>query len=1072
MPYSPRHSIFQILARLFLCLIFITNFANAEKLPTRIYTIADGLSRDAINCIKQDSRGFMWFGTPEGLSRFDGYEFKNYQQEHGLPHRVIMEFLETRGGKIWIGTEKGLVLFNPNGSLPENIAKAAMPETVETGSRQEPMFTVYKLPGNDEQPPIYELFEDSSGTVWIGSLGLFRLDEENGETKIRAVDVSEGPNPKAPHIYSFAEDADGSLWIGTNNFLFKQKSDGTLEKYGKESGFPEGSINDIETQYPFTALLRDGENRIWVGTGFGLARLVKNPQPNQKIVERIFTEKDGLSGISMAKLFLSRDNKIWAMGGPGIEEYLPASDSFRKYTKENGLTEVGGASSMTEDKEGNLWVGQAGGAVKIARSGFTSFNASDGINYLTLASVFENKTGEIYLLADHLGEGKEPVYRFGDNKFTSVRVKAFSSLKNSGWGTSQVAFQDREGEWWFPTGEGLYRFPKVARIEDLADLKPKHIYTKRDGLPDNEIFRLFEDSRGDVWITTLYNSPSLSRWSRATDKIEIIPIEREKEFGGPSAFAEDSDGNIWMGSYQSRLIRFTNGKLKIFTTENGLPEGHLRGLHFDQKGRLWGATMQGGAFRVDDVLSDNPKISAITILDGLASNVVTTLTEDLQGRIYFATGRGVDRYEPETGRIKHYTTADGLASNHFTGALRDGNGNLWFATSNGVSRLIPEPERQFAPPPIFINGLRIADRNYPISELGETNLQDIELSPDRNQLEASFVSPNFSASGNLRYQYKLEGSDTDWREAADRRTVTFASLSAGNYRFLVRAVNSGGTVSENSAVISFKVLPPVWQRWWFLLLAAFAISGIVYLIYRYRLKQLLELEKVRTRIATDLHDDIGASLSKIAILSEVVHQRVAPVAPDDAEINEPLEEIAGTSRELVDSMSDIVWAINPERDHLSDLIQRMRNLAGEMTELADIGLRVHLSGIETDADLPLGADLRREIYLIFKETINNLVKHSACEMAEISFAIENDALIISVKDDGKGFSVPANGNGTSAAGTTRGGNGLPNIKRRAANLGGSYEISSEIGKGTTAVLRVPLQTGLRGFSLKSLYWKK
>ena len=180
--------------------------------------------------------------------------------------------------------------------------------------------------------------------------------------------------------------------------------------------------------------------------------------------------------------------------------------------------------------------------------------------------------------------------------------------------------------------------------------------------------------------------------------------------------------------------------------------------------------------------------------------------------------------------------------------------------------------------------------------------------------------------------------------------------------------------------------------------------------------------------------------------------------------------IAETSRELVDSMSDIVWAINPERDHLSDLIQRMRSLAGELTEFADIGLRVHLSGIEEDARLPLGADLRREIYLIFKETVNNLVKHSAGEMAEISFAVEADKLVITVKDDGKGFE-PSTGGANGANG--RGGNGLPNMKRRAANLGASYEITSETGKGTTVVLRVPLQTGFgRGFSLRNFVRKK
>jgi signal transduction histidine kinase len=230
-------------------------------------------------------------------------------------------------------------------------------------------------------------------------------------------------------------------------------------------------------------------------------------------------------------------------------------------------------------------------------------------------------------------------------------------------------------------------------------------------------------------------------------------------------------------------------------------------------------------------------------------------------------------------------------------------------------------------------------------------------------------------------------------------------------------------------------------------------------LYRYRVAQIIQLERVRTRIATDLHDDIGASLSKIAILSEVVHQRVAPLAAADNQINEPLDVIAGTSREMVDSMSDIVWAINPTKDHLSDLIGRMRNLAGEMTELCDIGLRVHLSGIE-NKDLHLGTDLRREVYLIFKETINNLVKHAGCERVEVEFRLESDWLIIKVKDDGCGFDLKAisnsNGNGSSN-GATRGGNGLINMRRRAASLGGSYEIESSVGQGTTTTLRVPLK---------------
>jgi signal transduction histidine kinase/ligand-binding sensor domain-containing protein len=1033
----------KILVWLICCALIL----RAEKLPTRIYTIADGLSRDMVNCIEQDSRGFIWFCTAEGLSRFDGYEFKNYPKEYGLPNRYIYDFLETRRGKIWIGTEDGLVFFNPKGQ------PAGSPN-----AENAPMFTTYRLPVEEKGAQVIsEIYEDRDGIVWLGSnFGLFRLTEENGETRIDYIDLGESPYAKLHYVSSLNQGTDGDLWICTNNFVFRRKPDGTLERYGKENGFPPGEVNDPSTKYPFTSLLIDNEERYWAATAFGLAKFVKNPQPGQNIVERVYTQKDGLISNNILGLFLSKDKKIWVLTPLGISEYLPESDSFRSYTKDHGLAENGGVTSMLEDLEGNLWVGQNGGAIKIARSGFTSFRQADGVTHLP-ASIFENKAGEIYALSDHLGEGKEAIFRFDENKFTGVRIKALQNLKNWGWGVHKIAFQDSRGEWWFPTGVGLYRFPKVEKIEELANLPPKYVYTKKDGLGNDEIFRLFEDSRGDIWISTLYDAPILNRWVRATNQIESYSFENDKNYGTPMSYAEDKQGNIWMGAYVGRLSRYKDGKFSFFFKENGLPEGYLRALYVDQKGRLWGATTQGGVFRIDDTSAEQPMFVNLTAANGLSSNVVVAITEDLQGRMYFATGRGVDRYEPETGRIKHFTTNDGLASNHFTDAARDQNGNIWFATANGLSRLTPENETPVTPPPIFISKIRIADDNYPISELGETEISNLELSPDRNQLEASFVSPNFSGSENLRYQYKLEGSDTDWKEPTRQRTLSFASLSAGSYRFVVRAINSEGMASQQPAVISFRVLPPVWQRWWFLTILVMLAGLVIYIIYRYRLKRLLELERIRTRIATDLHDDIGSSLSQIAILSEVVRQKVG-----DNGANKPLNLIADTSRELVDSMSDIVWAINPNKDSLHDLAKRMRRFASDVLEAKDIAFRFEFP--EAAKDIALGADIRREVYLMFKECVNNLAKHAEATEAHLSISVVGKNLLMKIKDNGKGFHVPPFDVHVTHEGF--GGNGLLNLKRRAENLGGSFVIESEPNSGTTVILSIPVEK--RGFSFETI----
>jgi signal transduction histidine kinase len=300
----------------------------------------------------------------------------------------------------------------------------------------------------------------------------------------------------------------------------------------------------------------------------------------------------------------------------------------------------------------------------------------------------------------------------------------------------------------------------------------------------------------------------------------------------------------------------------------------------------------------------------------------------------------------------------------------------------------------------------------------------------------------------LRYQHKLEGVDQDWGAFTEQRAVHLANLAPGSYRFLVRAVNAAGVVSEIPATFSFTILSPVWQRWWFLALAATMVGLAGYVVYRYRVAQLLKLERMRTRIATDLHDDIGSSLSQIAILSEVSRQLLGK---EQNGVSESLAQIANTSRDLVDSMSDIVWAINPRRDRVSDLTQRMREFAGDLFTARDIefSFRVPAGGLEVRLD----SDMRRQLYLIFKEAVNNAARHSRCTRAEIEFEVAQDRLLLQVRDNGRGFDP------NDDAGTSRNGNGLASMRERARALGGEIEIISQANPGTAVKLNLPLSPG-------------
>jgi len=341
----------------------------------------------------------------------------------------------------------------------------------------------------------------------------------------------------------------------------------------------------------------------------------------------------------------------------------------------------------------------------------------------------------------------------------------------------------------------------------------------------------------------------------------------------------------------------------------------------------------------------------------------------------------------------------------------------------------------------MISGLGISGVAYTVSQLGETTIPEIDLGANQNQLNVDFVGLEFGAGEILRYQYRLEGADKDWSAPSDRRNVNYANLAPGHYRFLVRAVNAEGVTSVAPATFGFTIAPPVWRRWWFLTLAAIAIGLAIYTAHRQRVGRLVELERVRTRIATDLHDDIGANLSLIAMLSEVARGQLQR---DDSRLKEWLSTIATTSRDTVDSMSDIVWAVNPKRDQLGDLTRRMRRFADDILAARNIELQFRTPA--ASPDLKLGADLRREIFLIFKESINNMVRHSECAAASVDLHIEGGWLALTMTDDGRGIDEDQIAEGT----------GLGSMQQRAQRLGGAFEVSSNNGAGTTLILRVPL----------------
>jgi signal transduction histidine kinase len=349
--------------------------------------------------------------------------------------------------------------------------------------------------------------------------------------------------------------------------------------------------------------------------------------------------------------------------------------------------------------------------------------------------------------------------------------------------------------------------------------------------------------------------------------------------------------------------------------------------------------------------------------------------------------------------------------------------------------------------------VRIDGVPEPISALGEQDVSLADFAPDKNQVQIDFVGLGFGSGDVLRYQYRLQGADADWSAPSEQRSVTYASLAPGRYTFVVQAVSTDGIVRAQSAAMTFAILRPVWQRAWFLGIAALMLCGMVYSLYRYRVARLLEMANMRTRIATDLHDDIGANLTRIALLSQVATRTSIAVrllsgssqgVLDIAAEGGPLASIARIARESVSSMSDIVWAINPARETLLDLTRRMRQHADEIFTLRNIELR--FDAPEARPDLRLGVDVRRDVLLIFKESVNNAARHAGCTRVEIDFRVERSRLLLRVADNGAGFDTSLESEGQ----------GLMSMKRRARRLKGTLDLRSANGLGTTVTLTIPL----------------
>jgi len=706
------------------------------------------------------------------------------------------------------------------------------------------------------------------------------------------------------------------------------------------------------------------------------------------------------------------------------------------YRTEHGLTE-NWITRVAPDPDGNLWLGTGqSGLMRLSRQGFVQYTEADGLRPGWDAAFFETRSGRL-LLAE--SSDSPNLFQLEGRVFRKILNSTDYSTGHPTTAPYYRLAEDSSGHLWVGRGRSIYRFPPGVETDQLRGIRAVRFEHAENFWQR----RLYHARNGEMWF--------LMSWHHGVDGTGRKLLVQDGQGGQPHSIPaieaslariatnrqggieveciqQDTGGAIWLGILGDRIVppgrttvlRYADGMVREFSSRDGLPRGGVNGMYLDRRGRLWLAT-HAGLVRAEDTNSERPRFTTFTFRHGLSSDEVYCITEDSEGFLYVGTAKGVDRLDPTTGAFRNFTTSDGLPHGRVSSALRDRRGDLWFASGTAVSRFQPRQLRPLRAPAIYVGA----------------PTQALTMRYDHSSYEAEFSSPSFGAAP-IRFQYKLTGIDSDWRAPVMEGSVRYAGMAPGSYELQARAVNAEGTVSAQPVFVRFTVTPPFWRSWWFAMFAIALIAAAGYWLHRTRLERILAVERVRRRVAADLHDDIGSTLSQVSMLSELAKRELKGAHPAATDL---IDRMANASREAVSAMGDIVWSIHPRNDRLPDLVQRMRRFGSDV--LSARGIEFDLSA--PDTELAIGPEARRDLLLIFKESIHNAARHSGARHVRAAVAADAREVRLTVDDDGVGLGCDAGRNG----------HGLKTMRARSEKLGGRCEVGAAPGGGTRVDVTVP-----------------
>lgn len=930
------------------------------------YTDQTGLGGNSISSIFQDNSGNIWIGFwSGGISKFDGNYFTNYHLTEGFTDSPVIKIIQDRAKNLWFCSSDGLFKYN---------GKDFVHYTEKQG-----------LLNND----VICVLEDKKGNLWFGSAG--GLSKFNGQDFYHYTDKN---GLKANPVFSIQEDKNGLLWLGSTGGLASTFDGTTFAHY------------QLNSDFIITSILQDSKGNIWFASdGVGLIRL--NTRHNTLTQ---FSDKQGLSNNFISDMLEDRTGTIWCSSlGGGVIKY--AGNLFSHFTVAEGISSDI-VFNVLNDRKSNLWFGtRGGGLAQLDRSKnvFRHYSEKDGLGYkLDNNSVFS-------LLEDQQGNIWCGTWGGGVSKFNGKNFVTFTQESGLCGNDIRCIYQDRSGAIWFGSWDS-----GVSRLDPTGRFFTN--YTTKEGLSHNDIKSIIEDRHRNIWIGT--KGGGLNKLDQQRKTITHFTTQEGFFSDDVSGLVEDKSGQIWISSVGNGLIRLDQAQRQFtrFGVEEGLINNNILSLTLDEQDNLWLGT-RGGLCKMSQAALQQLLKAQTEYPEALKQSPVL---------------------------FKNYAYEDGfLGVSCYLGAIgQDTAGNIWVGASDRLTVYHPGGDNfETQAPKVELSNVSLFNESIPwallagkkdtsfnlsngvkVSKFRFTGLQpwkgvpkQLSLAHNNNFLSFHFIGISTKSPKKMRYQYKLEGIDANWSGLSTLTEVPYGNLPPGTYTFKVRAMNGDGYWSK-TLTYPFRILPPWWKTWWAYLLYAGLFVAIVYAFIQYRTAQAVQkvkaLEAIRTKISSDLHDDVGSILSGLAMQSQVM----AYSAP--TEIKTALKELSDMSRDAMERMRDVVWVIDSRKDKYENLIDRMRAIAEKNLGIKNIAFDFKVSHI--DGKKFIDPEKRQNIYLIFKEAIANILKHSDATQVNILFEQEKGHLRLVVQD-----------NGTVSIQKPSDGLGMSNMAMRAKNMGGS-----------------------------------